>query len=308
VEFQEAISQFVTYLKVEKKFSSHTLSSYQSDLTALNLYLISAYSIANLDEIENFHLRSWLAGLKESGMTASTVNRKLSAVKSMYKFLSRNKKVGHNPTLKLKSLKKPKNLPEIIPKHKFAEHVDWRDENWVVTRYRKLLGLSIFYFIYHTGTRRSEVISLKVNDLDLANSIVKVTGKGNKERIIPLTPEIKELLEKFVTVKNQIIHNHDLFFVFENGKKLYPKWIYTEVKKRLSLLTTQQKKSPHVLRHSFATHLLDEGAELNAIKELLGHSSLAATQIYTNNSMEKLKSIHKSSHPRNKTKKTLQKK
>jgi integrase/recombinase XerC len=305
VEFQEAISQFVTYLKVEKKFSPHTLSSYQGDLMALNIYLSNTYTVINLNEIENFHLRSWMAGLKESGMTASTVNRKLSAVKSMFKFLFRNKKVVHNPTLKLKSLKKPKNLPEIIPKHKFTDHIDWRDENWVVTRYRKLMGLTIFYFIYHTGTRRSEVISLKIKDLDLANSIVKVTGKGNKERIIPLTPEIKELLEKFVTVRNQIIYNHDLFFVFESGKKLYPKWIYTEVKKRLSMLTTQQKKSPHVLRHSFATHLLDEGAELNAIKELLGHSSLSATQIYTSNSMEKLKSIHKSSHPRNNSKKVL---
>lgn len=305
MEFQEVLSQFIRYLKVEKKYSPHTLSSYQTDLSELGNYLNGTYNLVNVGEIESIHLRSWLAGLKEKGMTATTVNRKLSSVKSLYKFLFRNKKVTHNPTQRLKSLKKPKNLPEIIPKHKFVESENWREEQWVATRYRKLMGLTIFYFIYHTGTRRSEVLGLRVNDLDLANSTVKVTGKGNKERIIPLTPEIKELLDKFVSVRNQVIQGQDLFFVFENGKKIYPKWVYTEVKKRLSLLTTQLKKSPHVLRHSFATHLLDEGAELNAIKELLGHSSLAATQIYTNNSMEKLKSVHKSSHPRNNPKKIL---
>ena len=240
-------------------------------------------------------VRSWMADLSEVGIDNRSVNRKLSTLKSFYKFLVREGKIEVNPTSGIIAPKISKKLPSYVPEKDMESLFrDVEFENGFVGK-RDRLVLEMFYA---TGMRRDELINLKVNGVNRRENTVKVLGKRNKERIIPLYEGVNEALEEYLEVRSDCEPQDDHLFLTEKGKKIYPGLIYGIVKRYLEQITTIQKKSPHVLRHTFATHMLNNGADLNSIKELLGHANLSATQVYTHNSMEKLKSIYKQAHPK----------
>ena len=288
---------FMDYLKFEKRYSLHTLESYGSDLCFFYEYMQAQYEITNIREVQASMIRGWLASMKEQGHSAKTINRRISALKSFYRFLQRKGMVTNTPTAMIVSPKVNKRLPvyvEVKDINTLFSHIEFPD-SWT-GRLERL----IFAIFYATGMRLSELTGLKEMQLDLLRNQLKILGKGNKERILPLTPDLKLLLSQYLQEKKEVFQNeaNDFLLVNEKGRALHPRYVQTVVKKYLQLVTTIEKKSPHVLRHSFATHLMNNGAELNAVKELLGHSSLAATQIYTHNTIEKLKDIHAKAHPK----------
>jgi len=299
MEIDKAIKLYLQQLKEEKKYASHTLTSYANDLNSFKEYCQQMYETKNISEIDLNIIRSHVALLKENGLAVKSINRKISSIRSLFNYLFDNELCEQNPGDLLKSLKKNKRLPTIITQ----QHNDRLTENYLEkelesNNYRIVLGASIYFMLYHTGLRASEIIELKMLDLDIKGSQIKVKGKGNKERIIPLTTEIKRILTMYYLPKRNEITTKEYVFVFENGKKIYHKWLYNKVRDQIGRVSTQEKRSPHILRHSFATHLLDEGAELNAIKELLGHANLSATELYAHNSMERLKKVYKNFHPK----------
>lgn len=289
------ITDFLKYLEHEKKFSPHTVQSYSTDLLQLNDYIQREISQADLLTVTHFQIRSWMASLLDQGLSARTVNRKLSTLKSFYKYLLRNKRISRSPLQKITGPKNPKRLPvfvdegqmESLPeKAHFEESFEGR---------RDQLIMELFY---QTGIRRAELIGLKELDVDLYNLSIRVLGKRNKERIIPISLELKRNLEAYLEVKRK--QGSDSTFLFTGKKKpqMSPQEVYKTVIRYLSQITSPGKKSPHVLRHTFATHLLNNGADINAVKELLGHANLAATQVYTHNTIDKLKKTYKQAHPR----------
>lgn len=288
---------FLEYLKFEKRYSPHTIRSYQDDLTFFLEYLSAEYAELSVKDIKPTFIRSWLAKQKEKGASAKTINRRISTLKSFFKYQLRQEVIETSPMTTIVSPKQSKRLPNYVEQKDtevLFEHVEFPD-NW-----EGLMNKMILELLYCSGMRLSELISLKETQVDLHKNSLKILGKGNKERIIPFSHEIRTDLEHYLKEKkNQLGETATEFLlVNEKGNKLYPKYVQLVVKKYLSLITTIEKKSPHVLRHTFATHLMNNGAELNAVKELLGHSSLAATQIYTHNTIEKLKDIHKKAHPK----------
>lgn len=288
---------FLEYLKFEKRYSPHTIRSYQDDLTFFFEYLAAEYAELSIKDIKPTFIRSWLAKQKEKGASAKTINRRISTLKSFFKYQLRQEVIETSPMTTIVSPKQSKRLPNYVEQKDtevLFEHVEFPD-NW-----EGLMNKMILELLYCSGMRLSELISLKESQVDLHKNSLKILGKGNKERIIPFSHEIKTDLEQYlIEKKNQFGETAvEFLLVNEKGNKLYPKYVQMVVKKYLSLITTIEKKSPHVLRHTFATHLMNNGAELNAVKELLGHSSLAATQIYTHNTIEKLKDIHKKAHPK----------
>lgn len=288
---------FLEYLKFEKRYSPHTIRSYQDDLTFFFEYLSAEYAELSVKDIKPTFIRSWLAKQKEKGASAKTINRRISTLKSFFKYQLRQEVIETSPMTTIVSPKQSKRLPNYVEQKDtevLFEHVEF-PENW-----EGLMNKMILELLYCSGMRLSELISLKESQVDLHKNSLKILGKGNKERIIPFSHEIKTNLEQYLKEKkNQLGETAvEFLLVNEKGRKLYPKYVQMVVKKYLSLITTIEKKSPHVLRHTFATHLMNNGAELNAVKELLGHSSLAATQIYTHNTIEKLKDIHKKAHPK----------
>lgn len=288
---------FLDYLKFEKRYSFHTLSSYHSDLDFFFEFLLTQYEISNIKDVQASMIRGWLASMKEQGQSSKTINRRISALKSFYRFLQRKGMVAVTPTTMIVSPKVSKRLPvyvEIKDINTLFSHVEFPD-CWT-GRLERL----IFALFYATGMRLSELTGLKEMQIDLSRNQLKILGKGNKERIIPMAADLEELLSVYLKEKKETFGNEakDFLLVNEKGRGLQPRYVQSVVKKYLQLVTTVEKKSPHVLRHSFATHLMNNGAELNAVKELLGHSSLAATQIYTHNTIEKLKDIHAKAHPK----------
>lgn len=288
---------FLEYLKFEKRYSPHTIRSYQDDLTFFFEYLSAEYAELSIRDIKPTFIRSWLAKQKEKGASAKTINRRISTLKSFFKYQLRQEVIETSPMTTIVSPKQSKRLPNYVEQKDtevLFEHVEFPD-NW-----EGLMNKMILELLYCSGMRLSELISLKETQVDLHKNSLKILGKGNKERIIPFSHEMKTNLEQYLKQKTIQFGETttEFFLVNEKGKKLYPKYVQLVVKKYLSLITTIEKKSPHVLRHTFATHLMNNGAELNAVKELLGHSSLAATQIYTHNTIEKLKDIHKKAHPK----------
>ncbi|MEQ1798412.1 MAG: tyrosine-type recombinase/integrase [Lacibacter sp.] len=288
---------FLEYLKFEKRYSPHTIRSYQDDLTFFFEYLAAEYAELSIKDIKSTFIRSWLAKQKEKGASAKTINRRISTLKSFFKYQLRQEVIETSPMTTIVSPKQSKRLPNYVEQKDtevLFEHVEFPD-NW-----EGLMNKMILELLYCSGMRLSELISLKETQVDLHKNSLKILGKGNKERIIPFSYEIRTDLEQYLKEKkNQFGETAaEFLLVNEKGNKLYPKYVQLVVKKYLSLITTIEKKSPHVLRHTFATHLMNNGAELNAVKELLGHSSLAATQIYTHNTIEKLKDIHKKAHPK----------
>ena len=291
------VQSFIDYLRFEKRYSQHTIIAYQEDLNQFFAYLNAVYPCDTLNEISSSFVRSWLAGLMTRGLTGKTVNRKISTLKAFFKYHVRTGLLQTTPMTTVVAPKIKKKLPVFVEqKHTetLFNHVAF-PEGWQGHTERMILEL-----LYATGMRLSELINIKESQVDVNQQNLKVLGKGNKERIIPLNAAIMGSIAGYMQEK-RIEHktlDSDYLLVSSKGKKLYPKYVYLVVKKYLSLVTTIQKKSPHILRHTFATHLTNHGADLNAVKELLGHSSLAATQVYTHNTIEKLKEVYKKAHPK----------
>ncbi|MCH5597044.1 tyrosine-type recombinase/integrase [Niabella ginsengisoli] len=292
------IAPFTNYLKFEKRFSQNTIIAYEGDLNEFNIYLLRVFGDTHLAEVTYQLVRSWLAELKEHGLTSKSINRKISTLKSFFKFHLRTGSISANPMAKIVSPKTNKRLPVFIKEDdiQFLQTaVAASTEDWKSLNAKMLVTL-----FYGTGLRLSELINLKEKQMDFSRQQVKVLGKGNKERSIPLSDEMILTIKHYIALKRKEFEKgeEEVLLVTEKGKKLYPKYAYLLVKQLLSAIPTLDKKSPHVLRHSFATHLVNNGAELNAVKELLGHSSLAATQVYTHNTIEKLKEVYKNAHPK----------
>ena len=288
---------FLDQLKYERRLSPHTQLAYKKDLSDWSTYLAGEMGVNQLPEVNASQIRSWLASLRASGISSRSIVRKISALKSFYKFLLRKGVVEKNPLVQISSPKISKSLPVFIREEEAAQMgqtLAIASEDWKGFNARLLVTL-----FYYTGMRLSELINLKEEQLELSRSQLKVLGKGNKERIIPLHADLIALIKEYIQKKqDQFTSTESYLLLTESGKKLYPRYAWQLVNQVLGAATTVQKKSPHVLRHSFATHLLNNGADLNAVKELLGHSSLAATQVYTHNTIEKLKEVHRKAHPR----------
>ncbi|PKP03586.1 MAG: integrase [Bacteroidetes bacterium HGW-Bacteroidetes-9] len=287
---------FYLYIQLEKRFSAHTVAAYKSDLTQFGDFISNTYGIISDGEVTFDMIRSWLASLIDSGLASRTVNRKLSSLKAYFRYLLKEELIAVNPVSKATSLSIPSRLPVYasVSEMETMLHLSEKENSFGLKR-----DLLIIEILYSTGIRLAELIGLKINDLDRSALTIKVTGKRNKQRIIPVSEELIVLIDEYLKSRSEIARpGVSEIIVTDQGKKAYPVFIYRKVKHYLSLAGVRGVKSPHVLRHTFATHMLNEGADLNAIKELLGHSSLAATQVYTHNSIEKLKSIYKLAHPR----------
>jgi integrase/recombinase XerC len=292
----QSIQSFLDYLKYEKRYSAHTLISYRIDLIDFIDFMGIQFSSVSLKEVNHSYVRSWLAGLKERGLTSKSINRKISCLKSFFRYHLRTGTIEYTPMAQVISPKVSKRLPVFIKEEdtrKLVETLHQSAENWKSQNAKMLVII-----FYATGMRLSELINLKEKQIDFSKSQIKVLGKGNKERIIPVSLEIMEIIREYQQLKKDFESTDDVLLVTEKGKKLYPKYAWLLVNQVLGEASTLDKKSPHVLRHTFATHLMNKGADLNAVKELLGHSSLAATQVYTHNSIEKLKDVYKKAHPK----------
>jgi len=292
-----SIRQFLDHLKYEKRYSPHTIRSYGNDLHAFFHYLSKQYGNISLKEIDLNMVRSWLADLKALKSESRTINRKISSLKSFFKFELKKGNIDTTPMGNIVSPKNKKRLPVFVKEDETARmfsSLASHTEDWHSLNARLILLL-----FYSTGMRLNELINLKTRQVDHSRKQIKILGKGNKERIIPLSKEILQLIREYQDLrKKEFTQETEFLFLTEKGKKLYPKYAYLLVHKQLEAFATLEKKSPHVLRHSFATHLMNNGADLNAVKELLGHSSLASTQIYTHTTIEKLKNVYKKAHPR----------
>ena len=287
------IKNFLDYLTIEKRYSVHTTVSYRNDLNQFNLYLSESYSGIEFQKVEMIHVRSYMVHLLEAKLAKSTVARKVSSIKSLYKFLKKEQLISSSPIQLLETPKLDSRLPVFL---KEEEVVNLFEEFKFVDSFSGKRDKMILYLFYQTGIRLSELIDIK--DVDVRNGELKVLGKRNKERIIPLSNNIQPLIDQYLNLKDELGFKKKYFFVTDNGNKLYEKFVYRKVNHYLSMVSSKQKKSPHILRHTFATHMLNNGADLNSIKEILGHENLSATQVYTHNTFQKLKSIHKQSHPR----------
>lgn len=288
---------FLTYLSVEKRSSQHTYTAYKADLEKYEHFLLKEFEISDIQSIKPTHIRSWLASLKLEEKTARTINRKISTLKSFYKFCLKRGLVTVSPMAAIISPKSTIKLPQFIDVKNAA--VIFNDSLFSEDYTGQLHGL-ILKLLYVTGIRQAELLGLKNEDISAETSTIKVLGKGKKERLIPISPSILESVISFQALKKSlnIASEERELFCTEKGKPLYQKLLYNIVNKHLSQITTIDKKSPHVLRHSFATHLSNSGADINAIKDLLGHASLAATQVYLHNNIEQLKDVYKTAHPK----------
>ena len=293
---EELIQSFDNYLRFEKRFPINTSDAYLNDLKQFQTYLSNQYNTDKIDEVDFQIIRSWSVSLLESNITPRSVIRKISSLKSFYRFLLKNGIVTKNPMLKVIAPKTSKKLPIYVEQEKMNmlfEEIKFEDS------FKGIRDKAILELFYATGMRLSELCNIKVSDINVYNSQIKVLGKRNKERIIPLTNNLKNVLSGYIDARTQVSDiQDDSLFITEKGKKIYQKLAYRIVNYYLSMVTTISKKSPHVLRHTFATHMLNNGAELNAIKEILGHANLSATQVYTHNTVEKLKKVYKQAHPK----------
>lgn len=288
---------FLKYLQLEKRYSSHTLRSYRSDLEQFEIFCDSLTNNFVPSEKDFKQIRAWIVSLLNGGNTSRSVNRKISTLKTFYNYLLREGILEKNPMERVLSPKTGKKLPEFVDEKTINTLLDNHDfgESYGGVRNRTIIEL-----FYATGMRLSELSGLAVTDIDLYNNYIKVLGKQNKERIIPFHLELRKTIINYIDLRNREFGNDEKqLFLTEKGKPVYDKLIYRIVNKYLGHVTTLDKKSPHVLRHTFATHMLNNGADLNAIKELLGHSNLSATQVYTHNTFEKLKESYLQAHPRN---------
>jgi integrase/recombinase XerC len=293
-----AMDYFISYLSLEKNYSSHTVKAYKNDIAAFSLFCKANHDIDEIEYIPYTVIRSWIVSLSEEGISNRTINRKIASLKAYYRFLLKTNTIDLNPLAKHKALKTAKNIevPFSESEMEMALNTIPYEDDFEGIRDRLLITL-----LYTTGMRRAELISLKINDIDLFSNTIKVLGKRNKERILPILPEIKDLYGSYLEARRALFGNTENEYVFLSrlGNKMYETLVYRIINKYFSEVSTKVKKSPHILRHTFATHLLNKGADLNAVKELLGHSSLASTQVYTHNGIAELKRVHQKAHPRN---------
>lgn len=289
--------KFIAYLRYEKNYSSHTENAYLSDLSQFETFIIAECEEFDPKKIDSDLIRIWMSQLMEQGIKPRSVNRKLSAVKSFFKYLKKQGVIMHNPAEMVSGPKVGKKLPTFVSDAALEKILD--DEKAYADNFEGNRDRFIMELLYVTGMRRSELIGLKDTDVDFYHHTLRVTGKRNKQRLIPLSETTLEKLKKYIQRRDAEIENKSPFlFVKKNGDPMYPNMVYKIVHNHLSSIDTLSKKSPHVLRHSFATEMLNNGAEINAVKELLGHASLASTEIYTHVTFDELKKVYQFAHPR----------
>lgn len=293
--FVPYLASFIDYLTYEKKYSGHTVQSYQTDLEQFSAFLGEPDETFSISEVNYQQIRKWVTTLMDSGLSPKSVNRKLSALKSFFKYLQKNGEIAVNPMARVSGPKNPKRLPEFVDESAMRGLLDGSvfEDGFKGMTDRLMIDL-----FYQAGLRRSELARLREEQVDRANATIRVLGKRNKERMIPVSVALMRNLEAYLQVKQGKHISNPMLLVNEKGKSLSEAYIYQAVRTYLGNVTTLRKRSPHVLRHTFATHLLDNGADINAVKDLLGHSSLAATQVYTHNTIDKLKKSYKQAHPR----------
>ncbi len=289
------IQGFLQYIRYEKRFSPHTVQAYSTDLEQYALFLRSTYETDDLSAATHSMIRSWIVQLMEQKITTRSINRKLTTLKTYYKFLLRQGTLRVNPMLRVQAPKTSKRLPAFVDERKMDQLFT---EVAFPEGFTGLRDRLVLETLYGTGMRLAELVGLKDSDVDLHAMQLKVLGKRNKERVIPFTDKMRELIVAYRQVRNGHFASREKFFVTDQGKSLYPKFVYRLVLRYLGVITTLEKRSPHVLRHTFATHMLNRGADINSVKELLGHANLSATQVYTHNTIEKLKKVYQQAHPR----------
>lgn len=292
-----SFTSFADYLELEKKYSTHTLTAYLKDLQDFEMFAMEEYQYQDISNINYSVIRSWIVSLVDNGISNRTINRKVSSLKTYYKFLLKIGEIEVSPLVKHKALKTSKKVQVPFSEKEIGSAIMlFETEN----SFEGMRDRSIIELFYSTGIRRAELINIKLNDISYAQKTIKVLGKRNKERIIPLLPMVLKTLEEYTAYRGEleIIKDKEYLFLTLRGVKIYETLVYRIINSYFSRVSEKVKRSPHILRHSFATHLLNEGADINSVKELLGHSSLASTQVYTQNSIAKLKEVHKNSHPR----------
>ncbi len=288
------IERFVRYIQTEKRYSMHTVNAYKRDLMQFAEYVLQKYDIDSLLSIETPIIRSYVIELKEEGLENRSINRKVSTLRSFYSFLLREKEIKVTPMTGIKSLKQPIELAKFVPEHDINK-VSFEANDDFFLRRKEV----VFEILYQTGVRQAELRTIKDEDVDSASKIIKVLGKRNKERIIPIGDGLLEIIDKYKKTRDDLFveRTNTLLIIDNKGNQASSKFIYDMIHKMLSEVTTIEQKSPHVLRHTFATHLLNRGADIRAIQKLLGHSSLSSTQVYTHNTIEKLKDVYQKAHP-----------
>jgi integrase/recombinase XerC len=290
---------FSDYLLLEKKYSPHTVTAYLNDIVFFELFNKSHFEQVNIEQVNYSQIRSWIVSLVDQNISNVSVNRKMASLKAYYKFLLKTKQIELNPMLKHKALKTPKIVQIPFSEKELTDLIEQVSDPVGFEEIRDKLIVEMFYA---TGIRRAELINLKINNVDLSSSVIKVLGKRNKERIVPVLPVLLRQFDSYLNERALVenIVDGDYFFISKKGLKLSESFVYRLINSYFSRVSEKVKKSPHVLRHTFATHLLNNGADLNSVKELLGHSSLASTQVYTHNSLAELKKVYSDAHPRNK--------
>ena len=293
------LPSFIAYLSLEKKYSLHTVNAYEKDINTFISFCKEDFSIDDIDEVAYTIIRSWIISMVDAGISNRSINRKIAALKAYYKFLLKIEKIQVNPLAKHKALKTPKKVEVPFSEEEMQKILTQIEFNDDFEGVRDKLMIDLFYT---TGMRRSELINLKLKNVDTSSKTIKVLGKRNKERIVPLLTSTVDLFNIYLEKRDKlnILTEESFVFLSKAGNKIYETLVYRVINSYFSKVSTKIKKSPHILRHTFATHLLNKGADLNSVKELLGHSSLASTQVYTHNSIAELKKIHLLAHPRNK--------
>lgn len=299
------VEQFIQYLRYERNYSSHTVLAYRKDLEQFSLFLTDEYGVDDLSRADADMIRFWLLRLMEEGLSARSVNRKLSSLKSFWRYLLAKGLAKENPCRKLLSPKVHKSLPSFLKKEEMESLLDDACESEDMSEFVAKRNRLMIEMLLQTGMRRSELMGLALSDVDMSSCLLRVKGKRDKQRLIPFGPMLQSMIQDYLDSRAQwqaqcedLYDFSDCLFVRENGKPLYPQLVYRLVHDKLSQCSSLAKKSPHVLRHSFATTLLNNGAQLNAVKELLGHANLSATEVYTHTTFEELKQVYKQAHPR----------
>jgi len=296
------IEAFLEYLLLERKYSKHTITAYRNDLISFRDFCEVEYDQESIVSVNYSQIRSWIVSLVDDKITNRSINRKVSSLKTFYKFLQKTKQIQINPLVSHKALKTSKEVqvPFSIKEVNNAISEITTDDSFDALRDKLIVEM-----FYSTGMRRAELIHLKISSIDFSGGMVKVLGKRNKERFIPLLPSVVKSIKNYIERRGEVSPKSDHLFITNKGNKIYETLVYRVINNYFSRVSSKVKKSPHILRHSFATHLLNEGADLNSVKELLGHSSLASTQVYTHNSLDQIKKVYNQAHPRSNKKQDL---